>query len=60
MLWNLVARTAKPLKGRASVDIPDMAIEANVCTFVYTGLKLRKKGCSSLLKMHQVRISLSR
>ena len=28
VLWNLVARTAKPLKGRASVDIPDMAIEA--------------------------------
>ncbi|QKC80942.1 Smr/MutS family protein [Mesorhizobium sp. NZP2077] len=28
VLWNLVARTAKPLKGRISVDIPDLAIEA--------------------------------
>src|SRR5882757_4082861 len=28
VLWNLVARTAKPLKGRTSVDIPDMEIEA--------------------------------
>ncbi|MBZ9697072.1 Smr/MutS family protein [Mesorhizobium sp. ESP6-5] len=28
VLWNLVARTAKPLKGRAAVDIPDMAVDA--------------------------------
>lgn len=28
VLWNLVARTAKPLKGKTSVEIPDMAIEA--------------------------------
>ncbi len=27
VLWNLVARTAKPLKGRVAVDIP-MAVEA--------------------------------
>ncbi|QPC89955.1 Smr/MutS family protein [Mesorhizobium sp. INR15] len=25
VLWNLVARTAKPLKGKTSVDIPDIA-----------------------------------
>jgi DNA-nicking Smr family endonuclease len=24
ILWNLVARTAKPLKGKGAVDIPDM------------------------------------
>ncbi|MCF6098193.1 MAG: DNA mismatch repair protein MutS [Mesorhizobium sp.] len=24
VLWNLVARTAKPLKGKAAVDIPDI------------------------------------
>ncbi|KAA3441811.1 DNA mismatch repair protein MutS [Mesorhizobium sp. SARCC-RB16n] len=28
VLWNLVARTAKPLKGRAAVDIPDLAVDA--------------------------------
>ncbi|TJX07331.1 MAG: DNA mismatch repair protein MutS, partial [Mesorhizobium sp.] len=28
VLWNLVARTAKPLKGRAAVDIADMAVDA--------------------------------
>jgi len=27
ILWNLVARTAKPLKGKGAVDIPDMAVE---------------------------------
>ncbi len=32
VLWNLVARTAKPLKGRISVDIPDLAIEAKAAT----------------------------
>ena len=25
ILWNLVARTARPLKGRAAVEIPDIA-----------------------------------
>lgn len=28
VLWNLVARTAKPLKGRTAVDIPDFGVEA--------------------------------
>jgi DNA-nicking Smr family endonuclease len=28
VLWNLVARTAKPLKGRDAVDIPDIAADA--------------------------------
>ncbi|RWA97405.1 MAG: DNA mismatch repair protein MutS [Mesorhizobium sp.] len=28
VLWNLVARTAKPLKGKFAVDIPDIAAEA--------------------------------
>ena len=28
VLWNLVARTAKPLKGRMAVDIPDIPTEA--------------------------------
>jgi DNA-nicking Smr family endonuclease len=28
VLWNLVARTAKPLKGRMAVDIPDIPAEA--------------------------------
>lgn len=27
VLWNLVARTAKPLKGRTAVDIPDIGAE---------------------------------
>ncbi|UVK39635.1 Smr/MutS family protein [Mesorhizobium sp. AR10] len=27
VLWNLVARTAKPLKGRTAVDIPDFGVE---------------------------------
>jgi DNA-nicking Smr family endonuclease len=27
VLWNLVARTAKPLKGKAAVEIPDMEAE---------------------------------
>jgi DNA-nicking Smr family endonuclease len=27
VLWNLVARTAKPLKGKTSVEIPDMEAE---------------------------------
>ena len=26
VLWNLVARTAKPLKGRLAVEIPDMSV----------------------------------
>ncbi|MBZ9796885.1 Smr/MutS family protein [Mesorhizobium sp. ES1-4] len=28
VLWNLVARTAKPLKGRAAIDIPELAADA--------------------------------
>jgi DNA-nicking Smr family endonuclease len=28
VLWNLVARTAKPLKGKIAVDIPDLPAEA--------------------------------
>lgn len=28
VLWNLVARSAKPLKGRTAVDIPDVALDA--------------------------------
>jgi DNA-nicking Smr family endonuclease len=28
VLWSLVARTAKPLKGRDAVDIPDIAADA--------------------------------
>lgn len=28
VLWNLVARTAKPLRGRTAVDIPDIGVEA--------------------------------
>ena len=28
VLWNLVARTAKPLRGRTAVDIPDFGVEA--------------------------------
>lgn len=28
VLWNLVARTAKPLRGRTAVDIPDIGAEA--------------------------------
>ncbi|TIM16825.1 MAG: DNA mismatch repair protein MutS, partial [Mesorhizobium sp.] len=28
VLWNLVARTAKPLKGKFAVDVPDIAAEA--------------------------------
>ena len=28
VLWSLVARTAKPLKGRAAVDIPDITADA--------------------------------
>ncbi|TPM35440.1 Smr/MutS family protein [Mesorhizobium sp. B2-3-5] len=32
VLWSLVARTAKPLKGRASVDIPDMTADAKPAT----------------------------
>lgn len=27
VLWNLVARTARPLKGRTAVDIPDIVID---------------------------------
>ncbi|AZO49860.1 MAG: DNA mismatch repair protein MutS [Mesorhizobium sp.] len=27
VLWNLVARTAKPLKGKAAVDVPDFSVE---------------------------------
>ncbi|MBN9222798.1 MAG: Smr/MutS family protein [Mesorhizobium sp.] len=33
VLWNLVARTARPLKGRAAaVEIPDIAAEAKAAT----------------------------
>ncbi|RVB58716.1 DNA mismatch repair protein MutS, partial [Mesorhizobium sp. M7A.F.Ca.CA.002.03.2.1] len=28
VLWNLVARTAKPLKGKFAVDIPEIPAEA--------------------------------
>ncbi|TIN18024.1 MAG: DNA mismatch repair protein MutS, partial [Mesorhizobium sp.] len=28
VLWNLVARTAKPLKGRIAVDVSEIAAEA--------------------------------
>ncbi|TGQ74586.1 MAG: DNA mismatch repair protein MutS [Mesorhizobium sp.] len=28
VLWNLVARTARPLKGKMAVDIPDISAEA--------------------------------
>ncbi|MBZ9963794.1 Smr/MutS family protein [Mesorhizobium sp. BR1-1-2] len=28
VLWNLVARTAKPLKGKAAVPVPDFDLEA--------------------------------
>lgn len=28
VLWNLVARTAKPLRGRTAVDIPDFGVDA--------------------------------
>ena len=28
VLWNLVARTAKPLRGRTAVDIPDVGVES--------------------------------
>ncbi|RWO79273.1 Smr/MutS family protein [Mesorhizobium sp.] len=27
VLWNLVARTAKPLKGKSAVDIPDIGLD---------------------------------
>ena len=27
VLWNLVARTARPLKGRMAVDIPDIVVD---------------------------------
>ena len=27
VLWNLVARTARPLKGRTAVDIPDIIVD---------------------------------
>lgn len=33
VLWNLVARTARPLKGRAvAIDVPDIAAEAKAAT----------------------------
>ena len=28
VLWNLVARTAKPLKGKIAVPVPDLAAES--------------------------------
>ena len=27
ILWNLVARTAKPLRGKAAAEIPDIAVK---------------------------------